>query len=49
VPVHRSVIETLIERGLPPEEALDPKAVGHELGGVLLQWVEYWRRAKNIP
>jgi hypothetical protein len=38
VPVHRSVLETLIERGLTPAEANDPKAVGRELGVVLLQW-----------
>jgi hypothetical protein len=42
------VIETLIDRGLPPEEALDAKAVGRELGMVLLQWVERWRREKNF-
>jgi hypothetical protein len=48
VPVHRMVIETLIDRGLPPEEALDAKAVGRELGMVLLQWVERWRREKNF-
>jgi hypothetical protein len=48
VPVHRSVIEILIERGLSPAEAEDPKAIGRELGVVLLQWVEYWRREKNI-
>jgi hypothetical protein len=49
VPVHRSVLEVLIERGLPAEEATDPKAVGRELGTVLLQWVERWRREKNNP
>jgi hypothetical protein len=49
VPVHRSVIETLIERGLSPAEAEDPKAVGRELGVVLLQWVERWYREKNNP
>jgi hypothetical protein len=49
VPIHADVIATLIDRGLPPEEALDPKAVGRELGAVLLQWVARWRREKNIP
>ena len=49
VPVHRSVIETLIDRGLPAAEATDAKAVGRELGTVLLQWVERWRRERNIP
>jgi hypothetical protein len=47
VPVHHSVLETLIDRGMPAAETQDPKAVGRELGAVLLQWVERWRREKN--
>ena len=31
VPVHRSVLETLSQRGLTPSEANDPKAVGASL------------------
>ena len=38
VPIHRSVIETPIDRGLSPAEATDPKAIRRELGTVLLQW-----------
>jgi hypothetical protein len=49
VPVHCSVIETLIDRGFSLAETTDPKAVGRELGAVLLQWVERWRRETNIP
>jgi len=49
VPVHSSVIETLIDRGLPAEEALDAKAVGRELAEVLQQWAARWQREKNIP
>lgn len=49
VPINREVLETLIDRGLSPAEALDDKAVGRELGAVLLQWVERWRRETNIP
>jgi hypothetical protein len=49
VPVHRSVLETLLDRGLPPEEVLDAKAVGRELGAVLMQWVARWRAEKNFP
>ena len=45
VPVHDSVLETLIDRGLPPAEATDPKAIGRELGTALLQWVARWRAA----
>jgi hypothetical protein len=49
VPVHRAVIETLIDRGLSSTEATDPKAIGRELGAVLVQWVERWHQEKNIP
>jgi hypothetical protein len=49
VPVHRTVIETLIDRGLPAAEAMDAKAIGRELGAVLLQWVARWRQERNIP
>jgi hypothetical protein len=38
----------LIDRGLSPAEALDDKAVGRELGVILLQWVERWRRETNF-
>jgi hypothetical protein len=48
VPVSREVIETLIDRGLSPAEALDDKAVGREFGVILLQWVERWRRETNF-
>ena len=47
VPVHESVVEALIDRGLPASEALDPKAVGRELGVLLLQWAARWHREKN--
>jgi hypothetical protein len=47
VPIGCEVLEALIDRGLPPQEALDPKAVGRELGDVLRQWAERWHREKN--
>jgi hypothetical protein len=37
VPIHHSVIETPIDRGLSPGEATDPKAIRRELRVVLLQ------------
>jgi hypothetical protein len=49
VPVDHAVIEALIDRGLAPEAALDPKAVGRELGEVLEQWAARWQREKNFP
>jgi hypothetical protein len=48
VPVHFSVLETLIDRGMPATETQDPKAVGRELGAVLLQWVQRWRRERGL-
>jgi hypothetical protein len=48
VPIPDGVIAALIDRGLPPGAALDPKAVGHELGTVLRQWAERWRLEKDI-
>lgn len=49
VPVHSSVLEALIERGLSPEETLDGRKVGRELGDVLMQWAARWHREKNFP
>jgi hypothetical protein len=49
VPVGPEVLEALIDRGLEPAAALDPKAVGRELGDVLRQWARRWQQEKNFP
>lgn len=49
VPIHKTVIETLIERGLSDKDARDDKIVGDELAVVLLQWVARWQAEKNKP
>jgi hypothetical protein len=49
VPVDRAVLEALIDRGLPPEAALNARAIARECADVLGQWAARWQREKNFP
>jgi hypothetical protein len=48
VPIARSVITALLDRGLPEHQATDARALGRELGDVLAQWAARWAKERNI-
>jgi hypothetical protein len=48
IPVYRTVLEAMIDRGLSEADSHNPKAVAREAGDVLRQWAARWF-AEKIP